>query len=162
LGYANNQTQDRSHLHKQGYTSYRDTYESFCDTIVPILNRALDRVQCGAVFTGPHIHEQRKPTAMGAIRHLSAVGRTTWGSHNLLPVLFYGTPPNAGRHRPLVKESTATAEPSLHPCPKPLEWMLWLVQLASRPGETLLDPFMGSGTTGVACVELGRKFIGIE
>ena len=37
-----------------------------------------------------------------------------------------------------------------------------LVGLFSTPGETILDPFMGSGTTGVACVKLGRKFIGIE
>ena len=34
--------------------------------------------------------------------------------------------------------------------------------LASRPNDSILDPFMGSGTTGVACVKLGRKFIGIE
>jgi DNA modification methylase len=40
--------------------------------------------------------------------------------------------------------------------------MKWAVSLATRPDETVLDPFMGSGTTGVACVKLGRKFIGIE
>jgi hypothetical protein len=162
LGVANNPTQDRWHLHKAGYTSYADTYAEFCTQIVPILNRALDRVRCAAVFTGPHTHEQRKPVATGGIWHPSAVGRTPWGSKNFLPVLFYGNPPAPGQHRPLVLRSTAQAEPSLHPCPKPLEWMTWLVGLASREGETVLDPFMGSGTTGVACVELGRRFIGIE
>ena len=40
--------------------------------------------------------------------------------------------------------------------------MKWAVALATIKGETVLDPFMGSGTTGVACVKLGRKFIGVE
>jgi site-specific DNA-methyltransferase (adenine-specific) len=49
-----------------------------------------------------------------------------------------------------------------HPNEKPLIVMRRLVGCYTAPGETILDPFMGSGTTGVACVKLGRKFIGIE
>jgi site-specific DNA-methyltransferase (adenine-specific) len=40
--------------------------------------------------------------------------------------------------------------------------MRWLVKLVAQPGDVVLDPFMGSGTTGVACVMEGREFIGIE
>jgi site-specific DNA-methyltransferase (adenine-specific) len=47
-----------------------------------------------------------------------------------------------------------------HPTQKPTQLMFWCVQLLGA--RTILDPFMGSGTTGVAAVKLGRKFIGIE
>ena len=49
-----------------------------------------------------------------------------------------------------------------HPTQKPLELMTLLVEAVSNPADTILDPFMGSGTTGVACVQTGRNFIGIE
>ncbi len=49
-----------------------------------------------------------------------------------------------------------------HPTQKPLELMERCVRLWSNEGQTVLDPFMGSGTTGVACKNLGRSFIGIE
>jgi site-specific DNA-methyltransferase (adenine-specific) len=49
----------------------------------------------------------------------------------------------------------------LHPTQKPVGLMSWCIDQAGNP-ETILDPFMGSGTTGVAAVQLGRKFIGIE
>lgn len=45
---------------------------------------------------------------------------------------------------------------------KPISVMSWLVRLVSKEGDVILDPFMGSGTTGVACKMLGREFIGIE
>jgi DNA modification methylase len=48
-----------------------------------------------------------------------------------------------------------------HPTQKPVELMRWCVRFL-KDTATILDPFMGSGTTGVACVKLGRKFIGIE
>lgn len=50
---------------------------------------------------------------------------------------------------------------SEHPTQKPLELMLWCIEQAGMP-ETILDPFMGSGTTGVAAARLDRSFIGIE
>ncbi len=49
-----------------------------------------------------------------------------------------------------------------HPCEKPLSMMRHIISVSSRDGATVCDPFMGSGTTGVAAVQLGRKFIGIE
>ena len=52
---------------------------------------------------------------------------------------------------------------NVHPTQKPIALMRWCIEQSKiDPGDTILDPFMGSGTTGVACVRTGRKFIGIE
>lgn len=47
-----------------------------------------------------------------------------------------------------------------HPTQKPLALMRWCI--GRTKGQTILDPYMGSGTTGVACAEMGRAFVGIE
>lgn len=52
--------------------------------------------------------------------------------------------------------------PPTHPFEKPVTLMERLIRIYTLPGDTILDPFMGSGTTGVACVNTGRNFIGIE
>lgn len=49
-----------------------------------------------------------------------------------------------------------------HPTVKPVELMRWLVRLVTPPGGLVLDPFTGSGTTGVACVREGFDFVGLE
>ena len=50
----------------------------------------------------------------------------------------------------------------VHPCQKPINFMEKILGRVTNPGDIILDPFMGSGTTGVACARLGRDFIGIE
>jgi DNA modification methylase len=52
--------------------------------------------------------------------------------------------------------------PREHPTQKPIGVMSWCISHLPSSTNTILDPFMGSGTTGVACANLGRKFIGIE
>jgi site-specific DNA-methyltransferase (adenine-specific)/modification methylase len=50
----------------------------------------------------------------------------------------------------------------VHPTQKPVALMTALIKHYTNEGDTVLDPYMGSGTTGVACVQTGRSFIGIE
>ena len=50
----------------------------------------------------------------------------------------------------------------VHPTQKPIALMAWIIKKYTNPGDLILDPFCGSGTTGVACVQTGRRFIGIE
>lgn len=49
-----------------------------------------------------------------------------------------------------------------HPTQKPLDLMRRVILASTQPGDTILDPFNGSGSTGVAAIELGRKYIGID
>lgn len=70
---------------------------------------------------------------------------------------------NNGGGRGLWIESVVQSRAEFeHPTPKPLDLMLTLVTQFTDPGELVLDAFCGSGTTGVACLRLGRRFIGIE
>ena len=65
------------------------------------------------------------------------------------------------RWRGVIRDSE-NGDLHLHPTQKPVELMVWLIEQYTHPGDLVLDPFMGSGTTGVACVRTGRRFIGIE
>ncbi|MDY6910776.1 MAG: site-specific DNA-methyltransferase [Chloroflexota bacterium] len=56
----------------------------------------------------------------------------------------------------------AEKEKLIHPTQKPVSLMIWVLGLRWTPTGTVLDPFFGSGSTGVACEELNRKWIGIE
>lgn len=60
-------------------------------------------------------------------------------------------------------EMMAEAKTRKHPTQKPVGIMMWCIEMAKvDTNEIVLDPYMGSGTTGIACAKLGREFIGIE
>jgi site-specific DNA-methyltransferase (adenine-specific) len=163
LGVASDKRGGRHGLAKEGYASYEDTPENFQGIVVPALRTALGASTRGAIFSNHNLHELPKPDAIGGVYLPAAQGRHCWGFNSFSPVAFYGTAPGLqSGSRPSAIRSTEAAEENGHPCPKPIGWMKWLVSHASLVGETVLDPFMGSGTTGVACVKLGRKFIGVE
>lgn len=61
----------------------------------------------------------------------------------------------------LLNRAAIAQDGAVHPTQKPIKLMAWCIEQAGNP-EIILDPFMGSGTTGVAAIQLGRKFIGIE
>lgn len=67
-----------------------------------------------------------------------------------------------GRRNLFVHPTNQSDRHGVHPTEKPVSLMAELVGLFSDPGDVVLDPFMGSGTTGVACIKRRRRFIGIE
>lgn len=73
---------------------------------------------------------------------------------------------NGGGHHAVWTHAIATDRNGygdrVHTTQKPVPLMLELVELFTDPNEIILDPFAGSGTTGVACLRLGRRFIGVE
>ena len=67
---------------------------------------------------------------------------------------------NKALRRKVLNRAAIRRDGAAHPTQKPVAIMEWSISFVD--GSTILDPFMGSGTTGVACVKTGRKFIGIE
>jgi len=152
----------------EGYASTNDTPEFITSVCVPAIEAARQIARNVVVTPGTrNTFAYPAPDALGGVFNPNGAGSGRWGFECLAPVLYYGKDPYlaTGRgRRPNSWEQPATdfSEKLDHPCPKPMGFMRWMVQRASLPGETVLDIFMGSGTTGVACVQLGRKFIGCE
>lgn len=72
------------------------------------------------------------------------------------------SPEGAGLHSPRAGALRVNGGRNSHPTVKPIELMRWLVRLVTPPGGTVLDPFLGSGTTACACVYEQREYIGVE
>jgi len=62
----------------------------------------------------------------------------------------------------MLQEDMRHREERIHPTQKPVPLFVWILEKYSKPGDLVLDPFLGSGTTAIACLRTGRHFIGIE
>ena len=62
----------------------------------------------------------------------------------------------------MLQEDMRHKEERFHPTQKPVPLFVWILEKYSKPGDLVLDPFLGSGTTAIACLRTGRHFIGIE
>ena len=90
----------------------------------------------------------------------NSMKRITIGFNNWEPILLWGKPRLNYYNDVII--APFIPMPDGHPVPKPQFLYDKLVCGFTNEGDTILDPFMGSGTTGVACVKLGRNFIGYE
>jgi site-specific DNA-methyltransferase (adenine-specific) len=92
----------------------------------------------------PQYTGDRPATGWEAVAILHRAGKKTWNG--------------GGQHAVYIEPKVS----GFHPTGKPVPLLRKWVRLFSDVGETILDPFMGSGTTGVAAIQMGRKFMGIE
>ena len=157
------------------YNSHNDTpdeLQRLVNGFVPLARAAASRV----VVTPGNTNIFRYPQAdwVGCWTWDTTTARGFWGWSQWQPILLYGedvwpgTDSKGGKlksdriHFSGGEAKISHAEGGGHTCPKPIEFMRRLIARFSISGETIIDPFMGSGTTLVACQKLGRHGIGIE
>jgi len=156
------------------YIGYNDSAENLAalvDAFVPLCRALADRV----VITPGVSNIQRYPAA-------DWIGAWTWGTtatygklgyNQWQPILFYGDDIKGfGSVNGILKSDRIqvggweskdnSAKGEGHCCPKPLGFVRALLSRFTNERQTILDPFAGSGTTGVAAVQMGRDFIGVE
>jgi DNA modification methylase len=119
---------------------------AFSECIVWGANHYAQRLPVGSTL----IWLKKAPHLFGTFLSDAEIG---WQKHNHGVYVHYEQFPPPSR---MAENNGVTA----HPTQKPIGLMMWCLQRIR--GQAILDPFMGSGTTGVAAVKLGRKFIGIE
>jgi DNA modification methylase len=156
------------------YASYEDTPEALAQlveaTAATIIANAV-RVVITPGLTNLWLYP--KPDWIAAWTWATTATYGALGYNQWQPILFYGSDvPGFGSVNGVLKcdrvqvngfaTKDFTADCGVHTCPKPLAFVKALVERFSMDGETILDPFAGSGTTGVAAIKLGRTFIGIE
>lgn len=151
-------------IRKGSYTQFEDTEEYVNGVCVPIVESMIRKGWRGCVTSGTRcMWSYPRATDVGVIWCPSGAGRTRWGFNCSHPILYYGTDPHVSNGcLPSGFQFVGTSEENGHPCPKPLKVMRWLVARVSHERETVVDPFMGSGTTLRACKDTNRRAIGIE
>lgn len=164
--------------HSRGYADHDP--EQFAQLLTPFAAEAARITKQGrhvAVFGATRtVHEigaQLSVAGLTVMDMVAFVGGGTFAKSQTTlvpafePMLLARTPGtpyrlNTARNAQNVVVSRKGAQESAHPTTKPSAWMTWLVDRLTNVGETVLDPFAGSGSTLLAARNLGRRAIGVE
>ena len=143
---------------------WADTEEYVAGVVIPAIRDCLRVAAAAAVTPGVRCqHLYPRPADVGCFWTPAAATHGPWGFTTYQPILYFGRDWRAGRGAlPSGRVVTEAAEKNGHPCPKPIGAWRWLVDKVCPPGGVVLDPFAGSGTTGVAAVAEGRRAVLVE
>jgi DNA modification methylase len=156
------------HTWREASTTYQDDEDYVKNEIVPRVRYAIERWNVALITPGMrNIFAYPEPREMGCVFFPTGAGSSRWGFGTFNPILFYGSDPylvaGLGRRPNGVAATHWLCDEMIdHPCSKPLAWMEWMVERGSLKGQTVLDPFCGSGTTLIAAKMLERHFLGFE
>jgi DNA modification methylase len=144
-------------------TGFQDTPEYIKNVVIKALFE-LAKWRTLAVTPGcKNISLYPPADSFGAFVSPASVGVQRFGWADCHPILYYGWHYKQGKGpTPCSKIITECPPKNGHPCPKPTQSWGWLVDKVATKDMTVLDPFMGSGTTLFVCRERGIKAIGIE
>jgi len=151
---------------KNNYNEYDDSRINLIKTISGFFPLAKSVAKC-VVFTPGNGNTSlyESPTWTMAWFTPAGVGRGPWGFCCWQPILCYGKDPKLAKGKgchPDALTHTEASEKLGHPCTKPIKLWCWLMERTSEKGETIYEPFGGSGTTLIAAEQLGRKCYGME
>jgi site-specific DNA-methyltransferase (adenine-specific) len=159
-----------SHLRARGayegsFTSDDDTPEYLRVVVVPVIICAIGLCDGGILTPGnKNFCLYPQPESLGMMWQPQGTSAQRWGWADAQPIFYYGISPTQGKYldRCSFKVTENDQCDNGHPCPKPYSIWSKLLAKGSEEGDTVLDPFMGSGTTLWAAKQLGRKAVGIE
>lgn len=156
---------DPPYANNTNYDDYDDTERNLETNIEQVIRPCIETYGMVAVTSGVG-NVPLYPPADWMLAWFYPGGPTTgrWGFSTWQPILVYGKDPyhGKGRYPDATNTQRGKSDKLDHPCPKPLSLMKWIVTRCTLEGQTILDPFMGSGTSLLAAKATGRKAIGIE
>lgn len=157
-------TVGKKRSHKHDYDGEEDTPEIVQTQVVPLIVKAIAICGRGIVTPGPKcLCFYPNPDSLGSFYQPATCGMQKWGRADSQPIFYYGRDPRVGKEISFCsRQVTEQPDRNGHPCPKPIKAWTWLLSRGALQGETVLDPYGGSGTTGLAAKNFGCKAILIE
>lgn len=155
-------------ISRDGRYSFDDTPDYISSVVIPVIRDCIERARRVVLTPGTRNLWLYPPADdVGCFFSAAGTGMGRWGFTCMQPILYYGSDPyleNCEGSRPNSHGQTYPNDANQinHPCAKPMKMWRWLTNRSSASDDTILDPFMGSGTTLRAAKDLGRKAIGIE